>query len=86
MAGQAAQRDDGSVVVMGGFLRPDAGPGFMPNATAERWEARANIWSAIAAAPTARADAVTVAIAGGVCVFGGSTRDDQPLASVECLR
>ncbi len=86
MAGQAGQRDDGSVVVMGGFLRPESGQGFIPNATAERWDPRANVWTAIAGAPTARADAVTVAIAGSVCVFGGSTRDDLPLASVECLR
>jgi len=86
MGGQAAQADDGSVVVIGGILRPPTGDGFEPNALVERWDPRTNVWTEIVSAPTARIGGVIIAVAGNICVFGGSARDDEPLASAECLR
>ena len=86
MVGQSAQADDGSVVLIGGILRPGTVDGFIPNAFVERWDPRTNLWTDIASAPTARAGAVIVAVAGHICVLGGSERDDEPLATAECLR
>ena len=86
MAAQAAQADDGSVVVIGGIIRPGTEEGFVPNALVERWDPRTNLWTEIASAPTARAGGVVVAFGGSICVLGGSERDDRPLGSVDCLR
>ena len=86
MGAQSAQADDGSVVVIGGILRPGTADGFIPNALVERWDPRTDLWTEIASAPSARTGGLIVALAGNICVFGGSERDDEPLASAECLR
>jgi hypothetical protein len=86
MFAQAAERSDGSVILVGGILRPGSGDGFVPNAFAERWDPATNEWSAIDAAPTARAAGAAVATGDAICIFGGSARDDIPVSAVECFR
>lgn len=86
MFAQAAERGDGSVVLVGGILRPESGEGFVPNAYAEVWERATNTWRVLAQAPTARAGGQAVLVDGAVCVFGGSAENDLPVNAIECLR
>jgi len=86
MFAQAAERSDGSVILVGGILRPESGEGFVPNPLAELWDRATNKWSAVAAAPTARAAGAAVAIGQAICIFGGSAKDDVPVSAVECFR
>jgi Kelch motif protein len=86
MFAQAAVADDGSVVLAGGILRPTSPPGFVPNSFAERWDPSTNYWSLIPNTKAPRAGAAFVQIGGSVCLVGGSTQDDLPVATVECLR
>lgn len=85
MFAQAAARPDGSVVLVGGILRPESGEGFVPNDFVEIWDPRTNLWSAYQSAPTARAAGAAVAVGNGVCIFGGSILGDEPIRTVECL-
>ena len=84
MYGQAAVLDDGTVVYAGGIAIPPRG--YAPTADVERWDPRTNEWTASAPLNVGRAGGAIVATAGGVYLIGGSTDDDQPIASVELLR
>ncbi|MDO8506482.1 MAG: kelch repeat-containing protein [Candidatus Limnocylindria bacterium] len=86
MFAQAAERPDGSVVLVGGILRPESGDGFVPNALAEVWDPKTNEWTRMADAPTARAGGNVAIVNGAVCLFGGSAEGDLPMSSVECFR
>ncbi|MBM4420448.1 MAG: hypothetical protein FJ034_02450 [Chloroflexi bacterium] len=82
----AGRLDDGSVVTVGGFLRPESGEGFVPTALAERWDPLTNQWSPVAPARTARAAAAAVVTRGRLLLLGGSAEGDEALDSVEVFR
>ncbi|MSQ37595.1 MAG: kelch-like protein [Chloroflexi bacterium] len=86
MYAQAALQEDGSVVLVGGFLRPDSGDGFVPTALAERWDPRTATWSAGPPARAGRAAGSAITAAGGTWLIGGSTLDDRALGTIELLR
>ncbi len=86
MFAQAAERPDGSVVLIGGILRPESGEGFVPNALTEVWDPETNEWTPVQSAPTARAGGTVALVNGAVCIFGGSADGDMPIDAVECYR
>jgi hypothetical protein len=86
MYAQAAERSDGTVLLIGGLLRPESGDGFVPNAYVEAWDPVTNIWTEQADAPNMSAGGYAALVGDAICVFGGSLKDDIPVDAVECFR